>query len=95
MLEKVHIDKKLRILPVQAFARCENLHSVFLPDGVECIRAEVFIRCEKLMTLSLPPSITEIDPSAFAECRKLRLQVSAESFALDYAIENDYDYSIH
>jgi hypothetical protein len=94
MLEKVSISSRLKIIPSRCFTRCETLRSVLLPEGVESIRAEAFDRCTALLSLSLPVSLSEIDPTAFPDSRKLVLHVRQGSYALDYARDADFEYSV-
>ena len=54
-----------------AFANCEKLASVTVPDGVNTIESYVFWRCNSLKTVTLPYGVKAIKPYAFAQCPKL------------------------
>ena len=75
------------------FSRCENLNCVNLPDSLEEIGSEAFVNCENLISLQLPKNVNFIEPDAFAECRHLMLFVYPDSYAKEYAIDQDILYS--
>ncbi len=58
-----------------AFAQCEDLTSVVIPDGVTSIGAFAFQLCGKLTGLELPDSVTSIRTTAFEYCRSLTSMV--------------------
>lgn len=52
-------------IAAQAFARCNNLKSVVIPDGVKSIGDMCFWDCSKLTDIHLPESCTSVSPKAF------------------------------
>lgn len=54
-----------------AFAGCESLESIALPDGLERIGVECFER-SGLRAIVLPESVREVGAHAFYECWQLR-----------------------
>ena len=54
-----------------AFAGCENLTSVTLPDGIKHIEVEAFTMCPALTSITIPDSVTDIGIVAFYGCDKL------------------------
>ncbi len=64
-------EKKITILPSEAFFKLENLVLISLPDSVTSIGNQAFFRCTKLQNISLPTELTHLDASAFAGCEKL------------------------
>lgn len=55
-----------------AFAYCEKLEGVSLPDGLRKIGYMAFSSCEKLSEVNLPDGLEEIGGYAFSECTSLR-----------------------
>ncbi len=65
-------EKKITILPREAFFKLENLVLISLPDSVTSIGSQAFFHCAKLQNISLPSELTQLDTSAFAGCEKLK-----------------------
>ena len=51
-----------------AFAHCESLTQIILPEGVRSIGERAFARCESLTEIALPESVTHIGNNAFTGC---------------------------
>ena len=51
-----------------AFAHCDGLTSVTIPDGVKIIGDSAFYYCKGLKTVAIPSSVTRIGDSAFLWC---------------------------
>ena len=54
-----------------AFARCESLRSVTIPDGVIDIGVGAFQSCDSLTSVTIPDSVTFIAAGAFELCSGL------------------------
>lgn len=54
-----------------AFAHCENLKSVKLPNGIAEVIYWAFEGCEKLTTVDIPSSVKAIRAGAFWDCESL------------------------
>ena len=54
-----------------AFAFCEKLASVDLPDNLTVIGEDAFYNCQALTQITIPDSVTEIGKEAFYWCDKL------------------------
>ena len=54
-----------------AFAGCENLKSVTLPEGLTTVCARAFANCYSLEEVVIPESVTEIGSEAFSICKNL------------------------
>ena len=55
----------------EAFADCENLRSISLPQGMTSIGKRAFCNCQSIEEIILPSSIMKIDDEAFLNCSKL------------------------
>ena len=54
-----------------AFAVCEKLQSVTLPEGLKIIGDSTFANCESLTEINIPSSVTELGEYAFSWCTSL------------------------
>lgn len=54
-----------------AFAGCQSLTSVTLPDSIKSIGSGAFYGCTSLKGINIPASVTEIGGEAFAYCEAL------------------------
>ena len=50
-----------------AFAWCENITSVTIPEGVTTIGNDAFMKCEKLVSVSIPASVTSVGENLFLQ----------------------------
>ncbi len=54
-----------------AFAKCENLESIVLPDAITAIPDNAFYKCGKLTSIKIPNGVTTIGDYAFYNCSGL------------------------
>ena len=54
-----------------AFAWCESLKSIVIPDSVTSIGDSAFYQCSSLTNIAIPNSVTSIGQKAFENCKKL------------------------
>lgn len=54
-----------------AFAYCENLYNVMLPDTITAFKNGAFMGCKKLCGATLPRNLTSIGQNAFYNCRAM------------------------
>ena len=56
---------------LNAFARCDSLASVTLPDSIKSIGDGAFYGCTSLKEINIPDSVTKIGSEAFSSCEAL------------------------
>jgi len=66
---------------------------VTLPEGLLSIGGGAFSGCAGLTALYIPSSVESIGRNAFYECDELILTVERDSFAAQYAKENEIEYT--
>ncbi len=64
-------DSSVQVIEKSAFASCENLQSIILPDSIELIEEDAFFKCSKLTAVRLPDAIDRINSSTFFSCYNL------------------------
>ncbi len=74
---EIVIPSELRDCPVvrideRAFADCQNITSVTIPDSVKSIGYEAFSQCINLKSVTLSEKLTTIEDKAFSECTSLK-----------------------
>jgi len=87
-----HIPQGIIAIGERAFMHAGALTSVTLPDSLLTIGEMAFIGCRNLRTLEIPDGVTLIGEYAFIICDVLELLVSKNSYAEQYAIENEIPY---
>ena len=63
--------KHLKEIGEKAFAACEKLQNIVLPDSVTFIGQEAFERCQALRLVVLPASLEKLEDKVFQYCKKL------------------------
>lgn len=73
-LTSVSLPKSLKVLPGQAFYRCQALAEVTFAEGseLETISYSAFAGCTSLESITLPEGLKLIDGEAFSECTALK-----------------------
>ncbi len=56
---------------ISAFANCNGLTSVTIPDGVTLISSSAFYGCYGLTSINIPDGVTSIGSYAFSDCSSL------------------------
>lgn len=75
------------------FHGCSDLSTISLPSSVISIGKEAFSDCSSLTTVALSDSVTNIGDFAFDGCPNLTITVSRESYARQYCIDNNLNYT--
>lgn len=64
-------SRKLTEIGDRAFAECESLKTISIPDRVEKIGDYAFYGCKSLTSITIPKSVSEIQMRAFEGCSSL------------------------
>ncbi len=74
------------------FRGCKSLTKIIIPDGVKQIGAFAFSECRNLTSVTIPTSVKEIGDSAFDKCKKLTIYTYMDSYAEQYAKNNNIPF---
>ena len=66
-----YLGKPVVGMAAGAFANCEGITSVIIPDSIRNIRESAFQGCTSLTEITIPNSVTSIGDSAFSGCASL------------------------
>jgi hypothetical protein len=77
-----------------AFNPCSSLTSVTIGNGVTSIGYKAFCGCSNLTVITIPNSVTSIGDDAFRGCKNLTIQACRNSYAAQYAKENNIKLEI-
>ena len=66
-----------------------NLKTVTIPNSVTSIGNKAFYYCESLKSITIPNSVTTIGNYAFRFCENIIIQCNRNSYAEEYAKENN------
>ena len=69
--EKVIVDECTKTIDYYAFADCDNLYEIEIPQGVVNIGEKAFARLDHLKNIDIPDSVTNITTLAFYRCNGL------------------------
>ena len=70
-IKNVVIESGVTSIGSWAFARCDDLVSIEIPDTVTSIGDSAFSGCESLTAVTIPASVTTIGKAAFFNCKSL------------------------
>ena len=62
---------KVTSIGINAFANCNSLRSVTIPNGITSIGIRAFSNCSNLTSVTIPESVTSIKANAFSGCSSL------------------------
>ncbi len=74
------------------FSGCSSIEEIVIPNGVKNIYNYAFLNCNSLVKLVVPASVDNIASKAFNKCPNVTLYVYDDSYALQYAINNNIPY---
>ncbi len=78
-IKKVVISPSVKRIGEGAFAYCEELQEVEIPDGVEIIDKQAFSDCHSLKKIHIPATVTFIGAGAFDDCGDIEEITVAEN----------------
>ena len=94
MITDVNIcDTAIVEIPAYCFAEC-GINELFIPTSCLSIGNYAFYNCTSLSKIIIPDSVTSIANNAFTDCDNLVIYGSADSYAIEYAVESNIDYVI-
>ena len=76
-----------------AFYKNDTITSVIIPNSVTSIGSYAFYYCSNLTNITIPNSITYIGSNAFWYCNNTTIYCHKNSYAMNYAIENNIKYA--
>lgn len=91
-ITSVDIQGSVSFIPAQCFYKCSSLATLTLSDGVESIDKFAFANCPSLEYVELSRNVISISPYAFKNDSNLTLGVYYNSYAHQYATENNIPY---
>ena len=92
-LTTIKLTDSVTSIGESAFYDCRSLTSIELPDGVTSIGEYAFSWCSSLTNIELPDSVTSIGNRAFEYCDNLTITVQRDSYAAQYAKDNNLNYT--
>ena len=91
-LISVTIGNSVTSIGDSAFSGCTSLTSVTIPDSVTSIGGSAFAYCTSLTSVTIPDSVMGIRWDAFYNCPALAIRGYLDSYAQQYAEENDIPF---
>lgn len=91
-LISVEIPKSVTNMGNNAFWYCRSLTSIEIPASVTSIGIGEFAGCWNLTSIKIPTSVANIENDAFDGCDNIVIYCAKNSYARQYAIENDISY---
>ena len=80
-------------IELAVFSGCSSLANVEIPDSVTAISLYAFQDCTSLTSVRVPGSVVKIDRRAFDNCKQLSLVVEKDSYAEQYARDEEIPFT--
>ncbi|MBE6693748.1 MAG: leucine-rich repeat domain-containing protein [Ruminococcaceae bacterium] len=96
-VEACQVNYTTKFIHSDAFANCERLKSITLPEGLLEIGSDSFVNCFSLTAVNIPQNVTRIGEYAFCYCNNLGSVTFAETFGwmLYDAGEGNFEARVH
>lgn len=92
-LKTIRFSDNTEYIGSKAFAFCENLESVELPEGLLSIEPGAFRFCDNLKEAYIPDSIEELAQTAFKNCPKVVIKAHDDNdFVKEYCNKNELKF---
>lgn len=91
-LKNVEIKSNITSISAQTFYSCTSLESFVVPSTVESIDKNAFTNCTALTSITIPKATTTIASNSFSNCPNLTIYGYADSYAQQYATENNIPF---
>ena len=85
---------KTASIPEQCFRNCSSLKKVSIEAGPTSIDINAFRDCTSLESVYIPKTVTSISPSAFRNTGDFIIECYKDSYALQFAEENEIDHIV-
>ena len=92
-ISNIALPYSLEYISDGAFYGC-SLSELTIPDNVTEIGEKAFYSCDNLSNITIPERVSYIGNQAFYNCNNLIIFGYENSYAIEYAIENNINYSI-
>ena len=93
-LKNITIPNGVTSIGYSAFYRCTSLTNITIPNSVTSIGDFAFNECTSLTNIAISDSVTSIGDHAFYKCDSLSVLCKSNSYAEQYAKENNIKYVI-
>jgi len=91
-LKSITIPNGVISIDNYTFHGCSELKSITIPNGMTSISNYAFEYCSELTSIIIQGSVTTIDKSAFWGCSELKIHGKKDSYAQEYAEENNIPF---
>ena len=91
-LKDIKISNSVKNIQDSLFNGCKSIESIKVPSGVKSIEYTAFNDCINLKRIDIPNSVKDIKQNAFNGCYSLIIYGSSDSYAEQYAKENNLKF---
>ena len=93
-ITNIKIPNSITSIGQEAFSGCTGLTKIEIPSSVTKIENYAFNKCENLTKIAVPSTVTDIGNYAFKACPNITIYCKSNSYAKQYAEENNIEYCI-